>query len=162
MAEKQAKTKNPKHRPTTYTQRKADIICERIALGESLIRICATTPELPTKMTVLRWLQHPDREDFRSQYTRARQDQADTFIDQCTDIADEVDRDTIIKVNKDGSESKQPDHEWIGRSRLRVETRLKLSEKLYPKKYKPVEGREHTGADGGPIMIDITRGGVEV
>lgn len=121
-------------RPTKYTKKKANEICRRIANGESLTSICKE-PTKPTKTTVFNWLDNPKNEEFLNQYTRARERQAESFVDECVDIADYREQDTIKKKTKSGEEHKAPDHEWINRSKLRVETRIKVAEKLFPKKY---------------------------
>ena len=46
--------------------------------------------------------------------------------------------------------------EWISRSKLRVETRLKLLAKWDPKRYGDKITQEHVGADGGGIDMNVT------
>lgn len=121
---------------STYTDKIADEICERLAEGESLNAICADE-HMPSRKTVYNWLDEERYTVFLHRYTRARERQAETFIDQCVDIADSTDRDTLLKQTKSGDVVEKPNGEWINRSRLRVETRLKLAEKLYPTKYTP-------------------------
>lgn len=120
-------------RPTLYTQELAARICERLADGESLKAICSDD-DMPGKATVYLWLtQH---QDFLDIYTRAREDQADTLADEIIDIADDATRDTKTVYDKDGQEIGEAcDHEWINRSRLRVEARKWVAAKLKPKKY---------------------------
>ena len=75
-------------RPTIYTPLIAESICERIADGESLRRICEDDG-MPSAESVRRWVR--DDEAFRGQYARAREDQADADADDIGDIA----RDTL-------------------------------------------------------------------
>ena len=42
-------------RPSTYTPEIAEIICRRLADGESLRMICAVAP-MPTRQTVRNWV----------------------------------------------------------------------------------------------------------
>lgn len=72
-------------RPSIFSEELADEICERIADGESLRSICRDD-EMPSKATVFRWL--AEKQDFQDQYTRAREAQADSLVDDMLDIAD--------------------------------------------------------------------------
>ena len=71
-------------RPSTFTQQLADGICERLACGESLRRICADEG-MPDKATVIRWLAKHDT--FRASYSHARMVQADGWADEILDLA---------------------------------------------------------------------------
>lgn len=119
-------------RPLKFSPEIAETICERIALGESLRSIC-NGGDLPDVMTVIRWLtrEEPALVEFRLQYARAREVQADTLFEQCLDISDESKRDTY--VDEDGNE--RTNHEVVNRSRLRVDTRKWMAGKLRPKVY---------------------------
>ena len=115
-------------RPSSYTQETADTICERIALGESLRSICAQD-DMPDQTTVFRWLR--SNEDFRQQYARAREDQADALFDECLDIADDKSRD--VRKTEDGAELCNT--EFVQRAKLRIDTRKWMAGKLRPKVY---------------------------
>lgn len=115
-------------RPTSFSQDIADAICERLASPESLRSIC-DDDDMPSKTTVLRWLRQ--NEEFRAQYARAREDQADAFADEILDISDDGRRD--YAKDEDGNDV--VDHDHIQRSKLRVETRKWLMGKMAPKKY---------------------------
>ncbi len=145
------KKKNKGGRPTDYSDEVANTICRRLIEGESLNKICFDD-DMPCKATVYNWLADKELSEFLDKYICARERQAETFIDQCVDIADSTDKDKITLTNKDGREYVKIDHDHINRSRLRVDTRIKLAEKLAPKKYKHVEGREHTGKGGEPLV----------
>lgn len=114
-------------RPSSYTPETAAEICERLALGESLRAICGSD-SMPDQTTVYRWIR--DREAFRQQYARAREDQAETMLDQILTIADDTSNDTEIT-----DQGERPNSEWITRSRLRVDARKWAMSKLAPKKY---------------------------
>ncbi len=60
-------------------------ICEQIALGRSLVKICQET-EMPSYSTVTQW--RGEDADFAAKYARAREDQADFHADAIVDIAD--------------------------------------------------------------------------
>ena len=60
-------------------------ICIELAEGKSLVQVM-TAPGMPSRRTIYNWLQ--DSPDFVLNYTRAREEQADYFADECTEIAD--------------------------------------------------------------------------
>lgn len=62
----------------------ADLICQRLALGESLRQICKD-PEMPDKVTVLRWKN--SFEAFRTQYAHAREEQGDSYFEMGIEVA---------------------------------------------------------------------------
>lgn len=74
-------------RPSVFTPEIAAEICERIALDESLIKICEGD-HMPSTQTVYRWLH--EKPDFRDDYVRARGDQAHTVADQAKKIRDDL------------------------------------------------------------------------
>ena len=59
-------------RPVTfpYTESVAHEICERLCMGETLIDICDSSPDMPTRMVVYYWVE--TRPDFAALYARAR------------------------------------------------------------------------------------------
>jgi hypothetical protein len=119
--------------PSTFQQHIADVICIRIAEGESLREIIKT-PGMPDRSTVYDWLlRHPD---FADQYTRAREEQADTLADEIIAIADEqpeiipvIDRRTgeLIEHKLDGA--------FLQWQKNRIDARKWTAMKLKPKKY---------------------------
>ena len=137
-------------RPSEYTQEIADSICEWLADGQSLRSICESD-EMPNKSTVFKWL---DRHaEFGDQYARAREAQADALADEITDIADESDRDTVLKTRPDGSQFEECNSEWIARSRLRVDARKWVASKLKPKKYGDKVEQTHVGDKERPVVL---------
>ena len=77
--------------------------------------------DMPGKTTVLRWLD--ENEEFRDQYARAREAQADHYADEIIEIADDATNDFMERKRKDGSLETVLDGENIQRSRLRVDAR---------------------------------------
>ena len=90
-----------------------DRICEQIAEGQSLRSICAEDG-MPAKSTVFRLL--ASDAEFRDQYARAREAQADHMFDEIMEIADDATED-------------------VNRSRLKVDARKWAAGKLRPKVY---------------------------
>lgn len=140
-------------RPSDYTQETAAAICDRIALGESLRDICKSE-DMPGQSTVFRWLDA--REDFREQYARARDAQADFYADEIIKISDDGTNDWMERRSE---AEKGPgvntgwvlNGEHVQRSRLRVDARKWYASKVAPKKYGDKMMNEHSGPDGGPI-----------
>lgn len=74
-------------RPSTFTDELAAEICERIAMDESLVKICESE-NMPSTNTVYRWLH--EKPEFRDNYVRARGDQAHTVADQAKKVRDDL------------------------------------------------------------------------
>ena len=127
-------------RPSGYTMEIGDVLCERLANGESLRRILSDDG-MPSMSMVFRWLAADEL--FREQYTHARAAQADHDFDGLCDMADEP-----PEKKADGS----VDIGWVQHQRLRIETRKWAISKLAPKKYGEKVSTELTGANGGPIQ----------
>lgn len=120
-------------RPSDYTPETADAICELLADGDSLRKICSQDG-MPNKSTVFRWL--AANEEFRDQYARARESQADSYVDDITDIADTA----------------KPEDAAV--ARLRIDARKWAAGKLRPKAYGDKLDLQHTGPNGGAIQIE--------
>ena len=120
-------------RPTGYTPKLGQSICERLVSGESLTSICAAEG-MPKRTTVIGWQGQHD--GFSTAYARARIAYADAIFDEALEIADDTSGDRTTKASrKDGKEVQTVDHENIQRSRLRVDTRLRVAAKINPAKY---------------------------
>jgi hypothetical protein len=116
-------------RPSQFTPKIGADICERIAQGKSMVTVCK---EIGFSYTsVQKWLR--DYPDFATSYARAREDQADFHADEIVAIADE--------------------EEDPQRAKVRIDARKWVAAKMRPKKYGDRVTQEHTGADGGPMVI---------
>lgn len=113
---------------TKFSQEIFDEICVRIAEGESLRKICKDE-KMPSLVSVWKWLNNS--EELVKQYTRAREEQAETLVDEMIDIADYKKDDTYL--DEDGREI--INQEVIARSRLRVDARKWVASKLKPKRF---------------------------
>jgi hypothetical protein len=133
-------------RPSSYTPEMGDYICERLIEGDSLRAICRDD-DMPAPGTVLRWV--ANNPEFRIQYTRAREEQAETYADQIIAIADEE----RVTVKDDKGEEVQVvfDNVAVNRNRLRIDARKWVASKLKPKKYGDRITQEVPGADGAPL-----------
>jgi hypothetical protein len=129
-------------RPSNFSQKTADAICERIAKGESLRTICEDSA-MPAASSVYKWL--GEHEEFAEQYARAREEQADLYASEIVAIADE--EVTMVRRSKHQHGAKPEDDSdendievvfdsaAVARNRLRVDARKWYASKLAPKKY---------------------------
>lgn len=123
-----AKPKGPA-KATPFSQEVFDTICNRIAGGESLRSICRDA-DMPDQSSVIRWLQ-ADQDDagndgpLRKQYARAREAQADAFVDEIVDIAD---------TENDSQ-----------KARVRIDARKWAAGKARPKVYGDKVNLDHSG-----------------
>lgn len=116
--------------PSVYSEDLADLICNEIALGKSLVTICNETPVDYT--SVCEWLQDERKTTFAKKYAQARESQAEYLADEIVRISDESGLETrydpvLGRIVVDG--------EAIQRAKLRVDTRKWVASKLKPKKY---------------------------
>jgi hypothetical protein len=121
-------------RPSKFTQAVANEICNRIAAGESLRRIC-DDDHLPTRASVHTWLLDADHKPFLDQYEAACDIRAENMADELNEIADDSTNDFMERESKDGGTFTVLNAENVQRSRLRIDTRKWYLSKLRPKKY---------------------------
>jgi hypothetical protein len=127
-------------RPSKFSQRIAEKICRQLALGESLVKICAG-PGMVDISTVFRWLDK--KEAFRDMYAHARECQAEFYAHQIIDIADETP--ITEQPDPDGGVTIRIDSAGIQRNKLRVDARKWVAAKLLPRKYGDRILNEHAG-----------------
>ena len=121
----------PGGRPTDYCDEVVDLLCSRLAIGESLNRICKDA-DMPAMSTVFGWLsKHPE---FLEKYTRAREAQAESHADQLVEIADNPDIDANHK-------------------RIMVDARKWVASKLKPKRYGDKLDLDHSGNVGLTVTV---------
>ncbi len=137
--------------PLPRTPDVADLICEQIAAGASLRQIgrqigCDAG-------TITKW--YAEDAEFAQRYVRAKEAQAELFAEEITEISDDGTNDWIERELESGAIVQVPDHEHIQRSRLRVDSRKWLMAKMLPKKYGDRLINEHSGPDGGPIVLSV-------
>lgn len=108
-------------------------ICDLIAQGNSLRKICSMEgmPDLKTVIT-WRW----DDKEFHQQYVRAREDQADHYADEITEIAD---------TEKDAN-----------KARVRIDARKWVASKLKSKSYGDKITNEIANKEGEDFKINDT------
>ncbi len=101
--------------PLNHNQQKQfNMVCARIARGESLRSACKDK-DLPDRDTINRWLNADNDGALCGQYARAREEQADFYADEIVTIAD-TEPDAAI-------------------ARVRIDARKWVASKLRPKRY---------------------------
>lgn len=120
-------------------------ICARLAEGEPLAVILRHLG-IP-KETVRDWRKLDP--EISAQFDEARDLGFDAIAHDCLSIADDGSRDYMSTA--DGREV--PDHDHISRSKLRIETRLKLLAKWDPRRYGEKLQQEITGKDGAELKF---------
>jgi hypothetical protein len=104
-----------------YTQALADEICDRLADGEPLVRICAS-PGFPAQSAVRKWAL--ERPDFGVKYARARAIGYELLADEVIAIGD-------ASIYHNGA----PDNALVQQARLRSDNRKWMLSKMLPKVY---------------------------
>lgn len=124
----------PRGRPSSYTPEIGARICEEIAQGAALYRLCQQ-PDMPSERAVYQWLEA--NPDFTQEYARARERQQDRCVDEIIEIAD---------IEEDPQ-----------RARVRIDARKWRASKLAPKKYGDKVDLSH-GIQPGDPLLDLLKG----
>lgn len=111
-------------------------ICERLANGEALVRICESA-HLPSRWTVVEWM--ADDEQVGLRISRARELGEDSIAHDALRIAD-----GLLPATPGAVSDPQ-------RDKLRVDTRMKLLAKFNPKRWGDGLQLRHADADGGKL-----------
>lgn len=157
-----AQTQLKKHaigRPSSYDPVVAEKICELLSEGVPLREICRMEG-MPAWRNIYFWMARD--EDLSAHIARAREMGYDNIAEECLDIADNSNNDWMNREvrNARGQVEIQRvvDTEHIQRSKLRIETRLKLLAKWKPEKYgdKTIIAGDPNGA---PIKTEETGSG---
>lgn len=140
----------PNGRPSTYDPIKAESICEQLSEGIPLREICRQ-PGMPAWRTVYDWMYQD--EALTAAIAHARDLGYDHIAEECLSIADDASNDWMEKRNEEGQTiGWQLNGEHVQRSKLRIETRLKLLAKFNPKKYG--DALKLSGDKENPLMLE--------
>ena len=136
-------------RPTDYTVELAAEICARLAVGDSMRKVCEAD-DMPSRQSIFLWMRtYPE---FSDQYALAKVEGAESYSEEMFDIADDGRNDWMEQLDRDGNViGFKANGENIQRSKLRVDTRKWYLSKVMPKKYGEKSQMELTGAEGGSI-----------
>jgi len=144
-------------RPSKYSQELTDRICERLANGESMRSICRDE-SMPVMSTIFKWMR--EHEEFSNQYATATDMRAEAMVEDCLDIADNIDGQPVmidgVPLVIDGKPVCVIDNVSVQHAKLRVDTRKWHASKLKPKKYGDKVSQEVSGPNGGPIEHKAT------
>ena len=134
-----AQTELKKHaigRPSSYDPVVAEKICELLSEGVPLREICRMEG-MPPWRNIYFWMARD--EDLSAHIARAREMGYDNIAEECLDIADNSTNDWMDREFRNAhgkiEVERVADTEHIQRSKLRIETRLKLLAKWKPEKY---------------------------
>lgn len=148
-------------RPSSFTQEIADEIVDRLSKGEPLAEICRDD-HMPAVRTVSDWKRA--NEAFSADFACARDEGYDQIAADCLRIADDSSGDDdpaeeelegqghggALKRRRAGGA------ENVQRSKLRIETRLKLLAKWDPKRYGDKVALTGGGEGDAPIRTALT------
>ena len=126
------KEKKKTGRPTKYTEELGKKICEQIANGKSLKKICKSA-KMPHRDTIHRWLLDKEKKEFYDNYEKAVNVRTENMFDEIEEISDLSDK-----------------KQSTNRSRLRIDTRKWYLSKIMPKKF---GDKVDVTSDGKPIPL---------
>ena len=139
--------------PTRYTRDLWDVLCDRIACGESL-RSITRDPTMPDLKSIWRILSgtvaqipQDEYEHLTNRYSAARACQADTLREDIQEISD-----NLISIDEAGQEVTR-DANAINASRVRIDARKWIAERQAPRKWG--NKMELSGPDGGPLQVSV-------
>lgn len=138
MAKKKAakKTAKTRGRPTKYTQKLADEICEWVSEGRSLRSYCRNHKQ-PTMSTICRWI--VSNAEFWEQYAQAREAAGYAHADSIIEISE---------LLRDGD----MDHQT---AKAIMDGLKWAAERMAPKSHSPKQIQEHTGPGGAPLGMKV-------
>jgi hypothetical protein len=126
-------------RPSQYTDEIFNSICDKLADGNSLKRICEDE-QMPDKATFYRWIN--DNKDLCDKYARAKEDSSDALADDIQDIGDKV-----------LTGEYEPNN-----ARVAIDAKKWIASKLKPKKYGDKIDMTTNGKDlPTPILGGLSR-----
>jgi hypothetical protein len=164
--------KHPGGRPTDYSDKLVEHLCEKISSGMSVRRICEKE-DMPSEDTFYKWLAKYPK--FSEKYTQAVRHRTDKYLEECVDLADTM-PDGVAFLGTDGRLYERDEvmalqvreraelglvaialtPELINKRKLQIETRMKAAARMHPRKYGDKVQTEVTGKDGGPVESQVT------
>ena len=124
--------KRPIGKTDKYTTALADEVVLRISGGEPLRQICRDE-HMPHWTDVYEW-QNRDK-IFAQRIAHARELGEEAISQECMEIADNAHNDWMEVNGREGETAYKLNGEHVQRSKLRIETRLKLLAKWNPRKW---------------------------
>lgn len=154
-------------RPSAYTPERATEICDRYAMGETLIAICRDE-HMPSEVTVRGWYMY-DRpgvpwEGFSALYARARAMQVEHELEELRHIADSplIGEETSTETDADGKATKTvvKKGDMLGHRKLQADARKWRISKLAWREYGVKPGEPPAGDSSGAGEKIIIEGGL--
>lgn len=138
--------------PVYYSDEVAAEVLARLASGETLTKICKDE-HMPSRRMIFSWVYRTTSkiEPFATEYVKARMEALYGIADEMRDIADDASNDWTVDANGNPI----VDREHISRSKLRIDTRKWELSKLLASVFG--DKVQHTGEDGGPMVVNIVR-----
>jgi hypothetical protein len=154
-----------------YVKSVGDEVLDRIRNGET-IREIVTDLEMPAKNTIWEWenghLGAPS--SWRNDYARARQKQADSFVNDTIAIADLVDETAHLaavaaleNLPEDATNTEKRRAFFYAKKRsleaakLQIDTRHWVASRMAPDRWGDKVTIEHVGDESRPIAIDMSK-----
>lgn len=142
---------DPPLRPTQYSHRLSEVVCERITAGQTTAEV-TRDPTMPTWGVLARWRR--EHEDFNRRYTIARQSCCELWADEIIEIADDATNDFVTRVTAKGKVVQVFDRESFERSRLRVDARKWTASKVLRHVYGDKSEVELRTPDGINVKVE--------
>lgn len=127
----------PGGRPSEFTKELGDQICEQLAEGKSIRRICREMGI--ARLTVLRWRDHYP--EFNAQYARSRELGMDALGDEIIELAETADNDNYNP------------------RRLEIDTKKWVMSKIARKTFGDKSEVEHSGQVDLVRTVNVVRKG---
>lgn len=132
-----------------YDAELAAKVLDLLAQSGSLRRVCRELGV--SRNSIIPWVVD-NTEGFGDAYARAKEHGIDTLVEETLDIADDGSNDYMETEHGPALNS-----ESIQRSKVRVETRRWLAERMAPRRYGLKQGVDVTSSDGTLQMDDTAR-----
>jgi hypothetical protein len=119
-----------------YTPELGAAFCAAMASTTDSIATICKRKGMPSKATVFRWkAEYPE---FATMYEAAKLEQMYCGIEECNEIADKA------PLTSEG----------IQKAKLRIDTRIKVAQRLKPKEFGDKVDLNHGGQDGNPVNMN--------
>lgn len=143
-------------RPSTYSEAKADAICEWISDGKALLAYCRQ-PNTPKPQTVYAWMER--NPDFADRFARARERGYDAIAQEALEIADTPREGVETTEEGEGRDAtkRTVTKDMLGHRKLQVWTRLQLLARWDPKRYGEKVGLDHQGGLSIKVVTGVPR-----
>lgn len=138
-------------RPTKRTPEVEERIISGLCEGTPLRELCRQAG-MPGWRAVYNWIAADA--DFATRVAHARDIGFDAIAEDVLEIADDGTNDYMKRKRKDGSTENVLDTEHVQRSKLRIETRLKLLACWNPKKYGTKQTVDVGNKEGETLKVD--------